>query len=568
MNSKLTEEPAGVFAKDRLVHIGLIVLVYLLATWFTNPWLMGDTVDYADSIFAYHSGYHLKFWEFGHLLWRPFGWLMFRVFNPLTSLIFGADDRAKITFTLLAINWIGGLACLLVLRALTERVCNRQWIVTLAPIALLFSSAFLNYGQTGSAYAPGLALILTGGLLLVKDNERPGSKRLTIAAALLFAAGIALWIPMVLIVPAVAALPFFLGAWNRRTFRSVIVTLVLAGVFIGIAYVAVVLNLGLTNLHDLREWVTEASHGMNRMRGIPRMVFGFANSLLDLGGQGAFFKRYLKSDPFNPVTLANLIWSSLWKLAFAYVFLLVVFINLLRSRRGRMIATLVILNVVPTIIFALFIFEAGDMSRYIATLPLIFLAVAYSLCSEKSIGWTRYVILGFLAVSIITNVSAMATPKLQQREQKVEARVSPLLPLLKPESRVVTSHLQDDINNFTRDFLFNPVNRSGNLHYYPMVAPNTAHVDNWQQTFAVEVLRIWNNNGDIWVSKRMLSPRPKAEWNWVEGDDPRVSWTDLYNFFTPFQWGAEVGGEDGFILLQPSPQNREILNRLAQQPKL
>lgn len=529
---------------------------------------MGDTIDYADSVVAYHQGYHLKFWEFGHLLWRPFGWLMFRVFNPLTGLIFGADDRAKITFTLLAINWVSGLICLLLLRALTERVCNRPWIVTLAPIALLFSSAFLNYGQTGSAYAPGLALVLTGGLMLVKYNETHQRKLFPVLAALSFALAIAFWIPMVLIVPAVAALPIFLGTWDRNTLRLVFVTLVLMTGFVAVAYVAVILNLGINNLHDLKEWAMSASHGMNRMRGIPRMAFGFANSLLDLGGQGAFFKRYLRSDPFNPVSLGDLIWSSLWKLGFAYIFLLCVFINLLRTQRGRMIAALVILNLVPTIIFALFIFEAGDMSRYIATLPLIFLAVAYAVCSDKSIRWTRYVILGFLLVSLITNVKAMAMPKLRAREQKVEARVNPLLPLLKPESRVVTSHLQDEINNFTRDFLFNPINRVGNLHYYPMVAPNTAQVDNWRQTFAAETLRIWDSNGDMWVSKRMLNSRPKEEWNWVEGDDPRVSWTDLYNYFSQFQFGPDVGGEDGFVLLQPSPQNRDILSKLAQQPTL
>ena len=295
------------------------------------------------------------------------------------------------------------------------------------------------------------------------------------------------------------------------------------------------------------------------------MVFGFANSFIDLGGQGAFFKRYLRSDPFNPVSLGDLIWSSLWKLAFVYVFLLVVFINLLRSQRGRMIAALFVLNLVPTIIFALFIFEAGDMSRYIATLPLIFLAVAYAVCSERSIGWTRYLIFAFLLVAAFTNVGAMAVWKLQAKERRVEARVNPLLPLLKPESRVVTSHLQDEVNNFTRDFLFNPINRAGNLHYYPMLAPNTAQVDNWRQTFAAEALRIWNGNGDMWVAKRLRHARPKEEWNWVEGDDSRVSWTDLYNYFSPMQFGQEVGGEDGFVLLLPSEQNKAILSKLAQE---
>ncbi|HEX6650559.1 MAG TPA: hypothetical protein VF075_13505 [Pyrinomonadaceae bacterium] len=555
-------------ANYRLRHIGLVVIIYVLVTWFTNPWTMGDTVDYADSVLAYHNGYQLNFWEFGHLLWRPFGWLMFRLFNPLTSLIYGADPRANITFILFAINWVSGLICLLVLRVLTERVCDRQWIVTLAPIGLLFSSAFLNYGQTGSAYAPGLALVLSGGLLLLKANEKTAGMREMLAAAALVAAGIALWIPMILIVPAVLAFPFCLGTWNRRTVWTVGLTLVLIGCFVGVAYVTVILNLGITNVHDLKEWVTSASHGMNRMRGIPRMIFGFANSLLDLGGQGTFFKRYLKHDPFNPVSLSELIWSSLWKLAYAYLFLLCIFINLVRSKRGKMIAVLVLLDLIPTIIFALFIFEAGDMSRYIATLPLIFLAATYVLCADGTVKWTKPLIAGFLLVSIVADVGAMNMPTLRRREQKVESRISSLLPLLKPESRVVTSHLQDEINNFTRDFLFNPINRAGNLHYYPMVAPNTAQVEHWRQTFAAEAFQIWNSNGDLWVSKRLLNPRPRVEWNWVEGDDPRVSWTDLFKYFSQFEWGQQVGGEDGFVLLVPSAQNRETLNRLAQNPEL
>ena len=235
------------WAKERLGHIGFIVIVYILVTWFTNPWTQGDTVDYADSVFAYHTGYHLKFWEFGHLLWRPFGWVLFRVFNPLTSLIFGADDRAKITFTLMASNWIASLACLLLLRSLTERVCNRPFLVDLAAIGLLFSSSFLDYGQTGSAYSPGLALILTGGWLLVKYNEKPTSKLLPVLAAFAFAGGITFWIPMVLIVPACAALPILIGTWNRNTVRTVIVTLVLMSGFVAVAYVAVILNLGINN---------------------------------------------------------------------------------------------------------------------------------------------------------------------------------------------------------------------------------------------------------------------------------------------------------------------------------
>ena len=542
----------------------LVIVVYLLATWFTNPWLMGDTVDYADSVLAYEHGRVLQFWEFGHLFWRPLAWVLYRIFNSLTSALFGPDERAKVTFTLIGINWVAGLACLFLLRALITRVCNRQWIINLVTIALLFSSAFLNYGQTGSAYVPGLALALGGGVILVRDREKGHKLINAVLAGIVLALAVCFWFPFVLLLPAALSLPLFLFGWNKRQVRATLCAGVASGLVTLIAYGVVVRMLNISNLEDLLEWVTAASHGMNQMRGVPRMVFGFANSLVDLSGDGAVFKRYLKHDPFNPVSASDVFRLSLWKLVFAYLFLSCVAINLLRTDRGKRIFGLVIVDLLPTVIFALFIFEAGDMSRYIATLPLLFLAVAAALCSDRAIPWTKYVIILFIAVSIVTNVRAMSASTLNLREQRVEGRIRDLLPLLKPESRVVTSHLQDEINNFTRDFLFNPINRNGNLRYFAVVAVNSTQVDYWRRDFASGTKEVWSSGGDLWISKRLLTPRPRPEWTWVEGDDPRISWTDLYKFFSQFEMGQSVGGDDGFVLLIPSDRNKEILNSAAQ----
>jgi 4-amino-4-deoxy-L-arabinose transferase-like glycosyltransferase len=552
---------------DWLRQNGLIVVAYLLATWFTNPWLMGDTVDYADSVLAYDHGRFLQFWEFGHLFWRPLGWLSYRLFNPLTSMIFGADERAKITFTLIAINWVGGLVCLLLFRALITRVCKREWILNLATIALLFSSAFLDYGQTGSAYVPGIALVLLAALILVRDREQGYKFVNALLAGVVLALGVCLWFPFVLLLPAALSVPLFLFGWEKRQLQPLVYTALVSGLLTIIAYAVVVRVLRIDNIQDLSAWVTAASHGMNQMRGVPRMVFGFANSLIDLSGDGALFKRYLKHDPFNPVSVSDVFRFSLWKLTFAYFFLFCVLINLLRSGLGRRIIGLLVVDLVPTVIFALFIFEAGDMSRYIGVLPLIFLAVAYSLCSDRAIPWTKYVIILFIAISVVTNVRAMAASTLNQREQRVEARIKELVPLLKPNSRVITSHLQDDINNFTRDFLFNPINQNGNLRYYAVAAVNSTQIEHWRGDFASVAYEVWDHDGDLWISKRLLATRPRPEWSWVEGDDPRISWTDLYKFFSQFQMGQSVGGEDGFVLLLPSQQNKEILNQAAQDAK-
>src|SRR5690242_8963209 len=110
-------------ARNWLLKNSVLLVAFVLANVFTNAWLMGDTVDYVDSISAHDQGRYLQFWEFGHLLWRPFGWLAFRLTEPVTNILFGDDQRAKITFTLMTINWIGALACVLILASLIRHVC-------------------------------------------------------------------------------------------------------------------------------------------------------------------------------------------------------------------------------------------------------------------------------------------------------------------------------------------------------------------------------------------------------------------------------------------------------------
>ena len=541
---------------------GLIVVVYCVGTYVTSPWLMGDTVDYVSSIIAFDKGQYLQFWEFGHLFWRPLGWLLFRLSNPFTSILFGSNAYLKATAILLVVNWIAGLGVVLLLQALTQRVCNRLWIANLTTIGFMFSAGFLDYGQTGSAYVPGLAFILLGAYLLVKNHENPKAY-MSWCAGVTFAIGVCFWFPLVLIIPAALLLPWFLFGVQLRTSRYLMHAALACAVFFTIAYGGVVLFLRIHNLDQLLAWVTAASHGMNRMRGVPRMVYGFSNSIIDLSGDGAIFKRFLKHDPFNPVSLGEVLRLSLWKLAFSYLFLSVVVVNLVRSKSRVRLFALLAVDLIPTVLFALFVFEAGDTSRYLASLPLLFLVLAASLCTPGTGLWVRVLAVAFIGITVITNVRVMSASTLNQRQESVVERVQPLLPLLRPESRVVTSHLQDELNNFTRDFPFNPINRERNLQYYAVLAVNTAQVERWREDFATMALSVWEKGGDIWLSKRLFDPRPKPQWGWVEGDDSRISWSDLSSFFSGFQVGESVGGDDGFVLMPPTDLNKRMLTQVA-----
>src|SRR4030095_3414578 len=84
------------------------VATYILLTFFTNAYFMGDTLRYTDSIVARLQGGYFYFWEFGHLFWRPLVWLLYCATHPLTLRIVGPDIRFQITLVLVSLTWIFG----------------------------------------------------------------------------------------------------------------------------------------------------------------------------------------------------------------------------------------------------------------------------------------------------------------------------------------------------------------------------------------------------------------------------------------------------------------------------
>jgi hypothetical protein len=61
---------------------GPAVLVVVLAFWLTVPYTQADSPGYASEIVQYRDVALLSegnvLWEFGHLIWRPIGWALFR----------------------------------------------------------------------------------------------------------------------------------------------------------------------------------------------------------------------------------------------------------------------------------------------------------------------------------------------------------------------------------------------------------------------------------------------------------------------------------------------------------
>ncbi len=520
---------------------------------------MGDTVDYAQSILERAAGRDFMFWEFGHVIWRPLAYALFQLL-PFVPSYFGYGAGAIVL--LLMISWVGGLVSVLSLYGILTRVCQNTLAAIIAVVSLLLTHAFLNYLHTGTPYIPGLSLLLLGTYLLVRASE-DGNRRLGIAflAGASLAGAVLFWFPFVLAVPAALITAPLLSGFNKNRLQSTILTAMVCGGICLVVYSTIAVHIHIHNVSGFQEWMhrTARSTGSSN-RGVTKMVFGLARSFINMGNDGMLFKRFLLHDPFNPVSAIDLMRVSLWKLLALYLFLAIVFLSLIKSKDGRRVLILLAVAFIPVVAFAIY-WQGGDPERYLPLYPSFFIAIAWVLSSPVKPRVLKYSIVTFLIVMSVTNVFMLARPRLNTQEQASAARITPLLNILKPRSWVFAANWQDDLINFNRSFPLNPINQNSDVVIAAILSPGEPEVAYWQSDRASRIQSTWADGGDVWISRRLLSSRPAATWNWVEGDDPRVSWKDLYVYCSGLELGPSVGGNDGFILVPPTDHNRNYLNQ-------
>lgn len=539
-----------------------LLVVYVLVTMFTVPHYMGDTTGYGNSVasFAQH-----RTWEFGHLLWFPFGWIVFKILTPVTTLFVGASPRLNATLALIIINWAAGLWCVYTLQGLVRRIAPREWIVGVVGVAFIVTNGFSDYTQTGCAYVPGLACLLFSLYVIACDaNDGRGQWHTGIVAGVWFAVAVCLWLPYILAAPAVLVAPVLLTrADARMRWRTMSAIVVACGVAGFAAYFIAALTMGIQDVAAARAWIDAADHGATSS-GLPRAVFGFARSFINMHSDGVIFKRFMLGDPYNSVSIAELLRVSIFKLALFYTFLVAIIGGLVLERRWRVLLFLGV-NAAPILSFAVY-WQGGDMERYMALYPAVFIAFGASLMnltSARARLYTSGAALLFVLVMAFVNLAHIALPVSRARQQRTVERVGALLDERRAEDLIFVVGIQDEVYSFVNTYPFHPAVRVRDTRVTEAVGVNMEWGGHWRETFAGNVLGTWQRGGRVWVSQRALNERPAPELEWVEGADPRIKWSDVPAFFGQFEWERGVGGDDGFLLLAAAPRNEQAL-RLIQ----
>ena len=469
-----------VLAENGRLRIALPwVAAYAVLSQLTGAFFMADTVDYATDVYHRFHGPARTFWDFGQLFWRPLGWVLFRIFAPAIQWFTAPDPWTDVIHIFVTLNWLAGLACVLLLRACLHRFSIRPAISNFCTLAFLFSNGFLNYIHTGSPYIPGLTFLLVGLYLLAGPVESSLSVFRLVRAAGALALAVCLWFPYIFAVPGILATPLIYrdDSYPSRmlALRTTIYFLIMGIV----AYGLVMVRLGLYIPGAIFQWVAAEPTVIVGIQGTTRAIFGLARSFINMGNDAVLFKRFLLHDPYNPVSFVELGRARLLKLLLFFGLLIVVLKQLLNSAYRR-IFWLFLAVAVPVFAFALFNY-GGDIERYLPLFPVLFIAVGSALTDDRAPAYLKWLATVVLIVAVFSNFSATSIFTLGKEERHVQDRVKDLLPLLKPSSRVIVLDVNDEIQNFKRSYPFLPIVRYDMIRTYAALNVGTPKDLHWRQ---------------------------------------------------------------------------------------
>jgi hypothetical protein len=542
------------------VAASIVLSAYATIIALSASTFPGDTRDYANSIVARHAGRDLYFWEFGHLLWRPLGYLLVLVSRPFRVGIAEQSEYLVAVHSLIAISIVAGAIALLAFLAWVIRLRVPRTTAVAATLAMAMSCALLNYAQTGTAYLPALAMLCVGLWAIARADDNPSS-RLPLAASAL-AASVLLWLPMVLAVPAACASPMLLRGDNASRRRASCKTFVLTTIIVAVAYIIVVLIKGVDSASALTAWMSAASHGIRDSAGVARASVGFARSIVSSDQLGIIAKRHMLGDPFNPASIRDVVRGGLYRFALFYFSGLIIVTVLVRSLAGRRTLLFLAISALPVLALAV-LWQGGDLERYLALFPAIFLTVATALAMLPR---RTYAVSGAI---LVVGLFALNMPDyLRSRSDLTCARLARRLSAIPRDAgkkALVVTPLNSDELTQVRGLCpdVSLLEDANSPNVIGLVTPHESSAPSWRRVFAANVAKAWRAGARVWVSKRAFVAKPAAQWVWTEGDEPRVHWRDFPTFFRALQHSEPRGVDDEFVEIPPSPRNIAIVNALT-----
>jgi hypothetical protein len=549
--------------RTRLTVYLVTATAFLVEVVFTRSSFFADTYFYIEDILGHMRGNPAataRMSDFGHILWRPLG----AALSPIAS-HFAHSDAAdvqlwSITAALVAMSWVSTLICAICIAALGLRVTRSPLASTLIAIGFLYTNTIINLSRAGTSYIPGIACLTLAAYVASGKRSKGWLPGLFAGIAVL------LWVPYVLTIPAVLfSRTLSPAAWrppvSRRFANFAVRFCIFAGLVIGLGYSVAIFARGISNWTDLMHWIHEASHDESRQGRIIRLFFGLPRSLIAMNNEGIIFKRFLFHDPYAKVTWLDILRVSLAKVVIFYLAAAFLIRRLLVSVTGRRVFFIFVVALIPNLLLAI-AFESGSIERYLAIFPFLFLSAAVVMSEWPSSSFTAVGIALLICALSIDNAASLSANSIESSLRQENTRIV-VLSQCKSSDIVFLLTAQDGLFAMR----YRPFDTSDKkLPYLVTVEPLGGDIAAWRSKFAASALGTWHKGGSVWVTSRVLAKTPKPRWNWVEGDDSRISWTAVHIFFEQLDPGETMGDSDGIFRIVPSERNRQLLSGLVPHP--
>ena len=534
------------------VAYALATGIYLVASGLTRPIFLSDTMYYLTTASPGVSG----FWDFGHLLWRPFLWLLLRHVDG------APPDRLLHVFHMVDfLSTLAGLAAVWFTVATLRLFTHRVVATTLSATLLSFSHVVQTYSKGGCAYIFAfLFLSIAFYTLIDAAITEPPSWIGAVISGVSLCLAVCLWFPYILALAGTLLAPVFLLEHPRRPWRLVFSVGLISAVLGFMAYGAVASHLGIRSLKDFIAWAETSSHGIT-ISGAKRAVFGLARSFISLGENDAYavtVKRFVLHDPYNPVHIFRSLGPPLWKLVLFYSFLGSILVSLPRATCGNRMFLLLLTTAFPVLGFAI-LWQGADLERYLPLFPALMLAIGLSLSTLPYRSATSAIVGLFLVTLVITNSFSLSINLRQRQLQQLSATVHSLNEVLPAESLVLLPPMHP-LQRIYWDFPEALPLAEKHLQLERLVDLNTHDTPTWRQRVCRKIAQSWNKQIPVVMESSLLQRSPAPDSAWVEGDDPRVRWKDISGFTSKLEVGDRVGDSDFFWIPATSANVESLSN--------
>ena len=532
----------------------VVLLAFILFSGITVPDSIGDTTRYASDVINHAQGRESQFWEFGHLLWRPWGHVGYSLFGGLYIRWFGDTPLQAAARFLIQTIIVCSIVSVLLLLSVFGRF-TRKWIAVAGVCAFISSNAFLVFSHSGAPYLAALLFLIVALSMLCRAvYGTTGSTSHAVLAGLSFAVACALWFPFSFSGLGLLLFPYVwprerIGSRRHRVAGAFLFSLV---AFTLIFFAAGAAAKGINSISQLAQWIRESDNGWSQSITVMRAATGVPRSLWNLGEGGIALKRWLFSDPYNPTSLGTVILSLGGKLALFYLGIAATLWVLWKANRSAFI--LLVSTGLPLLLFAVLLFEPSSPERFLPIFPVLYLAFAFVLDNVRYHRVAGACVGVLLGGTMVFNLAELAVPR--GRLSQTRRRIQKLNSSVQPGSTVFVMTLRDDLYRLR---IATPLDKSlaaRGFQVNDVVEVASTRLARWRASFADQAQARWAAGNEVWISERLLAARPEAAWQWVEGDDRRIRWPDLPALFRKFEYDAKIlPGADGFLRLACNQTN-------------